>query len=85
MFGNTYYFCDMTAKKPRIPKTYKVQASDYNKAKRKCTKQGTTLSNVLEKVVKAIAKDKKVLWIENDSTIVEAINGSESVILKLSN
>lgn len=79
IFGNTYYLRDMTAKQPRVPKTYKVNNLDYTKAKKKCNKQETTLSNVLERVVNAIARDKTIMWIENKHTVVQVIGGEVTI------
>lgn len=69
----------MAAKKPKTPKTYKVDNIDYVRAKRRCDRSGVTLSNVLERVVKAIARDKSVLWIEDKRTIVEIIDGDTAI------
>jgi hypothetical protein len=69
----------MAAKKPKTPKTYKVDQTDYIRAKKRCDRSGATLSNVLERVVKAIARDKSVLWIEDKRTVVEIIDGDTSI------
>lgn len=69
----------MTAKKPRVPKTYKVENLDYAKAKKRCQKKGTTLSSILERVVKAIARDKTILWIEDRHSIIQVIDGDTNI------
>lgn len=69
----------MTAKQPRVPKTYKVNNFDYIKAKKKCNKQETTLSNVLERIVNAISRDKTIFFIEDKHTIVQVVGGEVTI------
>ena len=62
--------------KPRFPKTYRVAITDYVKAKKKCEKNGKSLSDLVEKFVCAVANNKTVLYIQDEDTVIELFSGS---------
>jgi hypothetical protein len=65
--------------KPRFPKTYRVPIVEYVKAKKKCERNHKSLADLIEKFVCAIANNKTILYIEDETTVIELHSGSLSL------
>lgn len=61
--------------KPRFPKTYRVPIVEYVKARKKCERSKKSLADLIEKFVCALANDKTILYIEDETTIIELYEG----------
>jgi hypothetical protein len=65
--------------KPRFPKTYRVPIVEYVKAKKKCEKNNTSLADLIEKFVCAVANNKTILYIQDEDTVIELFKGHHSL------